>query len=119
MWWLGAVNVDASNDTHHIHVNFNHLLYPPELCSAAFDLDNTNDNVTAVTSNVSTRATSYQARALSHILSKTEFMGATFHMKTKGAIADSGATQIFMMEGMPVKNKRKTTHPLRVGLADG
>jgi hypothetical protein len=39
-------------------------------------------------------------------------------MKTKGAIADSGATQIFMMKGMPVKNKRKTTHSLRVALAD-
>jgi hypothetical protein len=73
----------------------------------------------AVTSNVSTRATSYKVHALSHILSKTEFADTTFCMKTKGAIADSGATQIFVIEGMPVNNKCKTTHQLRVALADG
>ena len=35
------------------------------------------------------------------------------------AIADSGATQIFIMEGTPVKNKRPTRSPLKVALADG
>ena len=35
------------------------------------------------------------------------------------AIADSGATQIFIMDGTPVKNKRTTTYPLKVALADG
>ena len=35
------------------------------------------------------------------------------------AIADSGATQIFIMEGTPVKNKRPTRCPLKVALADG
>ncbi len=30
MWWLGAANVDASNDANCIHVNFNHSLYPPD-----------------------------------------------------------------------------------------
>jgi hypothetical protein len=35
------------------------------------------------------------------------------------AIADSGATQIFIMEGMPVTNKRTTTCPLKVAIADG
>jgi hypothetical protein len=65
------------------------------------------------------RATSYKVCALSHILSKTEFADATFCMKTKGAIADSGATQTFVMEGMLVNNKCKTTRQLRVALADG
>ncbi len=35
------------------------------------------------------------------------------------SITDSGATQIFVMDGTPVVNKQKTTHPLRVALADG
>ena len=35
------------------------------------------------------------------------------------AIADSGATQIFVMDGIPVHNKRKTMCPLKVALADG
>jgi hypothetical protein len=35
------------------------------------------------------------------------------------AIADSGATQIFVMEGTPVVNKRPTSTPLKVALADG
>jgi hypothetical protein len=35
------------------------------------------------------------------------------------AIADSGATQIFVMDGTPVHNKQKTMCPLKVALADG
>jgi hypothetical protein len=35
------------------------------------------------------------------------------------AIPDSGATQIFVMDGTPVHNKQKTTCPLKVALADG
>ena len=38
---------------------------------------------------------------------------------SNAAIADSGATQIFVMDGIPVHNKRKTTCPLKVALADG
>jgi hypothetical protein len=34
-----VANVDASNDTNCIHVNFNHSLYPPDLCSAVLDID--------------------------------------------------------------------------------
>ncbi len=35
------------------------------------------------------------------------------------AIADSGTTQIFVMEGAPVANRQPTTTPLRVSLTDG
>jgi hypothetical protein len=34
-------------------------------------------------------------------------------------IADSGATQIYVMKGIDIINKRHTTHPLKVTLADG
>jgi hypothetical protein len=50
---------------------------------------------------------------------QAEFAGGTFHLPTKHAIADSGATQIFVMDGTPMINKRPTTNPLRVALADG
>jgi hypothetical protein len=35
------------------------------------------------------------------------------------AITDSGAIQIFVMDGTPVHNKRKMTCSLKVALADG
>jgi hypothetical protein len=44
------------------------------------------------------------------------FACAAFSLKTKDAL---GATQIFIMEGMPVVNKQPTTCPLVVFLADG
>ncbi len=44
--------------------------------------------------------------------------GVTHHPSYR-AIADSGANQIFVMEGMPVINKRPTSLPLKVALADG
>ncbi len=42
-----------------------------------------------------------------------------YTIATNDAIADSGATQIFVMEGTPVLNKQKTTCPLKVAFADG
>jgi hypothetical protein len=48
-----------------------------------------------------------------------EFANAAMPATPQVAIADSGATQIFIMEGMPVNNKRPTDCPLKVALADG
>jgi hypothetical protein len=44
---------------------------------------------------------------------------AAMESPTKDAIADSRATHIFVMEGLLVKNKRRTTCPLKIMLADG
>ena len=46
-------------------------------------------------------------------------MFAELRLDTHDAIADSGATQIFVMDGTPVNNKSPTTRPLKVALADG
>ena len=35
------------------------------------------------------------------------------------AIADTGATNVFIMEGAPVNNKQKTSKPLTINLPDG
>ena len=66
--------------------------------------------MTIIASNVSSHRwlASYPAMAL-----------AAMESLTRDAIADSGVTQIFVMEGTPVKNKRLTTCPLKVTLADG
>ncbi len=47
------------------------------------------------------------------------FAGAVFKLNPNNAIADLGATQIFVMDGTPVLNKRCTMCPLKVSLADG
>jgi hypothetical protein len=68
------------------------------------------DDMTIIASNVSSCrwSASYPAIAL-----------ASMESPTKNAIADSGAIQIFAMERILVKNKRHTTCPLKVMLADG
>ena len=90
------------------------------MCSSA--LNNDNDNATVITSNVLSEKRprkSFKAQALNHLV-KTKNAGfAGVRLDTYDAIADSGATQIFVMDGTPVVNKRPTTHPLKVELADG
>jgi hypothetical protein len=85
-------------------------LYPTNCGLSAIKDTFDDDDNTAVASNISPTLptlTSYCAFA------------ATVTLDTKDAIADTGATQIFVMEGMPVLNKRPTTNPLQVSLVDG
>ena len=56
--------------------------------------------------------------SLNHIL-LNEVAGAAFFLTTDDAIADSGAIQIFVMDGAPVINKQATTRPFKVSLANG
>ena len=96
------------------------MLYPTEFCLSAQVIKDSDDNVTVVASNMSNGSTqSYKACALTYILTKSEFSGEASCLNIKDAIADSGAMQIFMMEGTPIINKRKTTQPLKVALAMG
>jgi hypothetical protein len=84
-----------------------------------YNLDD--DDITVPTSNVSThssRPQSYKAWAIEHII-KNEIAGGAFRLTTDNAIADSGATQIFIMDGTPVVNKHPMMHPLKVLLANG
>jgi hypothetical protein len=85
-------------------------------------VDDTDDDATVIMSNVTSNKRSrqsFKAQTLNHLV-KTENAGfAGLRLNTYDAIADSGATQIFVMEGTPVVNKRPTTHQLKVALADG
>jgi hypothetical protein len=86
------------------------MSYPTQcLTPAATDDD---DNVTVIKSN--TLSTTSTHNANTHALAATNVT-----LQTKDAIVDSGATQIFIMEHMPIVNKRITCAPLKVALADG
>jgi hypothetical protein len=104
------------------------------------------DNITIITSNISSRSTSSFSTAFSLVAQAlltrynikignafpfpppiltaapaqhSKWAYAALTIASNEAIADSGATQIFIMDGMPVHNKQKTTCPLKVALADG
>jgi hypothetical protein len=78
-----------------------------------------NNKCAVQASNLSSSSSrSYRSCAFDHIL-LNEVAGAAFCLTTDNAIADSGATQIFVMDGTPVINKQVTARPLKVSLADG
>jgi hypothetical protein len=76
------------------------------------------DDNMVIASNVS-YSKLFRASALDHFLNSNNFAGAMLPLKTSNAIADSGTTQIFVMEGTLVINKRAATNPLTVSLVDG
>ena len=102
----------ASNGNFTFYVSLaTNTLYPTQYAAAtptAWD----NDNITVVTSN----ASAMQTGPLSVPTHALAMVNDT--LRTTDAIADSGATQIFVMENMPVINKRITCSPLKVALAN-
>jgi hypothetical protein len=79
------------------------------------------EDITVVTSNVSNGSTTSFKSAFSLFTPRQQSKCAydTMTIASNVAIADSGATQIFVMDGTPVHNKQKTTCPLKIALADG
>jgi hypothetical protein len=79
------------------------------------------DDITVVTSNVSNGSTTSLESAFSLFAPRQQSKCAyvTMTIASNEAIADSGATQIYVMDGTPVHNKQKTTCQLKVALADG
>jgi hypothetical protein len=106
MWQVKAANmVVAKNNNKLYNVNAASLLNPTQQIN--------DDNITVVASNTcSSHSKSISSPA-------PAFAGTIFKLKTKDSIADTGATQIVVMDGTPAINKWKTTCPLRVVLADG
>jgi hypothetical protein len=99
-------------------------LDPTQFFSPAHEVIVDDDNITVVTSNVSTGSTTSQQSAFSSFASPkkrsdSKWAYAAMTIASNEAIADSGATQVFVMDGIPVHNKQKTTCPIKVALADG
>ena len=91
---------------------------PTQFVSPAHEVSDDDDDITVVTSNVSTGLTTSQQSAFSSFASPkkrstAKWAYAAMTIASNEAIADSGATQIFVMDGIPVHNKRKTTCPLK------
>jgi hypothetical protein len=103
----------ASNGNFTFYVSLaTNTLYPTQ-CTAVTPTTCDNDNITVVTSNTSAMLTS-PLTVPTHALAT-----ANITLQTTNAIVDSGATQIFVMENMPVVNRRITCSPLKVALANG
>jgi hypothetical protein len=78
----------TSNGNFTFYVNSATSLYPTKFDNTAQHIKD--DDITVATSN--TQST----------VPNVDLTGATFALKTKDALADSGATQIFIMEGTKV-----------------
>ena len=79
------------------------------------------DDITVVTSNVSNSLTMSLKSAFSSFAPRKQSKWAYTAMTiaSNKAIADLDATQIFIMDGTPVHNKRKARCLLKVAFADG
>jgi hypothetical protein len=73
---------------------------------------------TCVTSRRLRPSTTAQARRLLFGAALQEQLNA-LTITTTHAIADTGATSIFIMDGVDIVNKQVATHPLRINLPDG
>ena len=94
---------------------------PTQMFSPISELVVDDDDITVVTSNVSDGSTTSLESAFSLFAPRqaSKWAYAAMTIASTEAIADSGATQIFDMDGIPVHNKRKTVCRLKVALADG
>ncbi len=94
--------------------------------SAVYKSDVASDDITVVMSNAKTKQAEPQqkttslAETASRIFGKpsTQYLNA-MTIATSEAIADTGATSIFIMDGADVKNKRPALKPLTINLPDG
>jgi hypothetical protein len=85
-----------------------------------------NDDMTVVMSNLATRSrqkpqrlpTLVAAASTMYGIPKLQYINA-ITIAPNHAVADTGATSIFVMDGVDVANKRVATKPLTVNLPDG
>ena len=93
---------------------------PTQIFPPANEILVDDDDITVVTSNILEGSTKSIESAFSSFAPQqaSKWAYAAMTIASNEAIADSGATQIYVMDGIPVHNRRKTTCPLKVALAD-
>jgi hypothetical protein len=91
-----------------------------------YDNDVTNDDITVVMLNAATKRPEPRRAQTSIAETARQMFGNpmphylnALTIAASQAIADTGATSIFVMEGIDVKNKRPATKPLTINLPDG
>ncbi len=84
----------------------NYSLYPTQINSSLTSAEcaDDNDDITVIASNGT---------------STTEQHANTMSIAPTHAIADTGATSIFVMAGTPADNICNATHPIHISLPDG
>jgi hypothetical protein len=91
-----------------------------------YDNDVTNDDITVVMLNAATKRLESRRAQTSIAATARQMFGNpmpqylnALTITTSQAIADTGATSIFIMEGINVKNKKPATKLLTINLPDG
>jgi hypothetical protein len=106
MWQEGAEDVNANKRQSLVSAAPLNPTQYPFACSTIDD-----DNITIATSNVSSHpAIIERANFAPHI--------CPIEINDVHGITDTGATSVFVKEGVPVTNKQLATHPLTVNLSD-
>ncbi len=95
------------------------------MCRAVTVIDD-DDERTIVTSNCSSYVPVTTPRPHPFTAATHHLFGMPLHVALNAitidlqhAIADTGATSIFIMDGVDVDNKRIATHPITINLPDG
>ncbi len=81
--------------------------YPTQYIFSSAAIDSDDDDATVVTSNTSPSPPDVQHHALGLVINPSH------------AVADTGATSLFLTTGAPCVNKRRTLNPITVTLPDG
>jgi hypothetical protein len=102
-WRCGAVNIDA-NSLKSVTQFYSLYPTPNHLCLASTHCANNDDNIIIVASNCTTSG-EHHANAMQIAL---------MH-----AVANTGATSVFVMAGTPAKNIPMVTKPIQISFPDG
>jgi hypothetical protein len=122
-WWWGAEKDIANKCKSLVSAYFPD---PTENINAVYDNDVTNDDITVIMPNATTKRLEPRRAQTSIPATARQMFGNpmpqylnALRIAASQAIADTGATSIFVMEGINVKNKRPVTKPLMINLPDG
>jgi hypothetical protein len=94
--------------------------YPTQLhVAASIFADESEDDITIIASNCSrTHSAAHSTNTISTKIAPEQQHYANMLIKMSYAIADTGATSIFVMEGTPMDNVQLTAHPITINLPD-
>ncbi len=95
--------------------------YPTQLnIAASIFADDDKDDTTIIASNCSRmQSTANSTGTISTQIAPKHQNYANMLIEMSHAIADTGATSIFVMEGIPMENVQPTAHPITINLPDG
>ncbi len=95
--------------------------YPTQLnIAASIFTDDDKDNTTIIASNCSRmQSAANSTGTISTLIAPEHQHYPNMLIEMSHAIADTGATSIFVMEGTPMENVQPTAHPITINLPDG